>query len=320
MKIRLYLIVLPLLLIHPQARGMEKIKKFITTKKEESHTRKLFRAVQSSKFITLQTLLKKPITNLQALEANGTTLLHAAAEQTESIIVALLLAHGTEINAQDAHGNTPLQRALQTKPRNHQVIACLLSNCARIDIPNNNGQIAYMRKVIHKYFVNAILRKDYPLVSRYLLQGAPLNTPVPHFAFGYEIDPIYPLECALSSPERSQEMVTFLINAGADVKVCDMNRILGIRNIPQWPRRNVLLHLATYLPRPLIKQWNANALLFIACLKRMPALYADIRHLLCYYYIRNGCFEEQRKTVKTISSKISPKRMKAMLGNDFAVL
>ena len=304
-------------------QGMERVKDYISTKKQLTLTKKLFKLVREGNGDKLEKLLAHPHVNVHAIEPDGNTALHVAAQYATPSVIKLLVAKGALLDAQDTEGNTPLHIALQLKwknPLRAKNLSCLLNQGARIDIPNVQGVIPYLEYIINKPFVRAIYEKNYALLKRYLAQGANVNMELTQIEAGIIYNPpIYPLDCALKAKEVCPEMVNFLLDTGADLKLCNIEHLVTwVKDDPQWPMVEIIRHLIKHVPRSLIRtQWNLQAIPLLLCLKEFPALPTDIRNLLCYYHIRSSCIAAQNANAKTICLQLKrtrrPQRLQPLI-------
>lgn len=312
-----------LFLANVQALGMDRIKNYINTKKQPVLTKKLFKLVREGNCNELEKLLAHPQVNVHAIEPDGKTALHVAAQCATPPVIELLMAKGALLDAQDGEGNTPLQLALQLvrkNPLRAKNLSCLLNQGARIDIPNVQGVLPHLEYIIYKPFIWAIYEKNYALLKRYLTQGANVNMALTKIEAGVIYNPpIYPLDCALRAKEVCPEMVNFLLDSGADLKLCNVEHLVTwVKDSPQWPIVEIIPHMIKYVPWSLIRtQWNLQALPLLLCLKQFPALPRNIRNLLCYYHIRSSCIAQQHENAKTICLQLKrtrrPQRLQPLI-------
>jgi len=132
-------------------------------------------------------------TDINAPDAQGNTPLHVAADRGRWAVVRLLLEHGAEIDARNAEGQTPINSAL-LKGRT-QVAELLLQHGAQLD----------PTRALHDAAVRQIADRD---VIRFLVEhGGNIN--------GVAENGNTPLHQAVA--EGNRVIAKFLIAQGADV-------------------------------------------------------------------------------------------------------
>jgi ankyrin repeat protein len=80
--------------------------------------------------------------NPRTADNGGWTALHFAARQHNAALVRALLAHGALLDAQDAHGNTPLFRAVFNAAGRAEVVQLLVEAGADKELKNRAGTSA----------------------------------------------------------------------------------------------------------------------------------------------------------------------------------
>jgi ankyrin repeat protein len=96
----------------------------------------LFASVVSGVVSSVQKRLAEG-TNINARDRNGRTPLHIAVRLEEKDVADLLISKGADINARDALGKTPLHLAVFDQ--NQEMIALLLGKCANMNVRDNDG-------------------------------------------------------------------------------------------------------------------------------------------------------------------------------------
>lgn len=126
----------------------------------------LFVAVKYGNQRIIQALVNKgaDITEEAQLSANGSTLLHFAAQNGDLSLVQKLLENGAQIDAVDAQHNTPLN--LSVSAGHHAVVEYLLAQGANCHIPN-----AQQHTPLH----NAIMKSDKRLFKLLRQKNAGIN-------------------------------------------------------------------------------------------------------------------------------------------------
>ena len=89
----------------------------------------LLQATETGDVVQMQTLLAQG-TNVNARNAHGWTPLHVAAAGGDPAVVALLLRHGADVHVQSHIGTTPLDNAIMRGSRK-AVVDLLLAHGAR---------------------------------------------------------------------------------------------------------------------------------------------------------------------------------------------
>lgn len=93
------------------------------------------------------------ITDINAVDVDGTTALHEAVLNGHTECVRILLDHGADVNIQNADGNTPLYLAVRR--RHVECIKLLLAYGADVNIENNNNvtpvHVAMRGIIIYRY-------------------------------------------------------------------------------------------------------------------------------------------------------------------------
>jgi ankyrin repeat protein len=77
--------------------------------------------------------------DVNLLDSQQWSALHFAAQVYSESLVKTLLAHGASVDSRDAHGNTPLWRAVFESKNRGGVIEILLAAGADRDLKNNHG-------------------------------------------------------------------------------------------------------------------------------------------------------------------------------------
>jgi len=93
--------------------------------------------------------------------ASGWTLLHQAVNETEKDIVALLIAHGADVNAKENQGRTPLHLV-----KNQDLAQLLIAQGAELNAQDNQGNTP-----LHQ----ALIRRIGDLAKLLIVQGADVN-------------------------------------------------------------------------------------------------------------------------------------------------
>lgn len=116
-------------------------------KKEKEEDRKNFEVLNNLDFEDSEEDTKKPnnFVNFFKLidKKKGNSFLHMAVLGGYDELVRYLLDKKSNINLKNYDGNTPLHLALYNKKKNKNIIDILMEYNPRLDIKNNNGEIAY---------------------------------------------------------------------------------------------------------------------------------------------------------------------------------
>lgn len=77
--------------------------------------------------------------NVNGINNNGFAALHYAAQNFSIDIAELLLENGADVDVLDAHGNSPLFKAVFNSKGREEMIKLLLKHGANKELPNNHG-------------------------------------------------------------------------------------------------------------------------------------------------------------------------------------
>jgi ankyrin repeat protein len=156
----------------------------------------LIQAVEKGDIVKVRSLLEKG-TNANAKDSRGATPLHKAASQGNVHIAQLLIKHGADVNARNEHGASPLHYS-----KNGEVAELLIKHGAVVDARDSDGWTP----------LHYVAEKGYLDVAKVLIShGASINAKT-----YLGLTPLH-----LAAEKGNIEVITFLITHGADVNSRD---------------------------------------------------------------------------------------------------
>lgn len=195
--------------------AMQKIKRFVERKREESLQKKLFHAIEDGKLRNVEEMLERPDVRADMQDREGNTALHLAAYHMQRAIIDLLIKRGASVHARNQSGKTPLHSAAMKTP---ETIALLCKYGAACD-----AQDALGNTPLHYAVTDHWSNTSQELVMR----GASLNiqngegdTPL-HLVFRLLPSSVFEstLDAKTSADYERKIIIQCLLNAGARIDI-----------------------------------------------------------------------------------------------------
>ena len=192
----------------------------------------IFLSARNGNLVRIKYLFKKAEDETQFLtirDKGGNTLMHLASECGHLNVMEYLMKQGADINRKNHEGNTPLHLAVSNRKRN--TVALLLKKGADVNARNNSGESPLHHSIWSSVMIEKLLDVGADINARDNFGDTPLNHAVESecikgaeklIASGADLGAKgFYGQTALHKACNSQELITLLLNSGADTEDVD---------------------------------------------------------------------------------------------------